>query len=62
MFVSHDLGVLAELCDDIAVMDQGQVVEYAEAAHIFAAPTHAVTQALVQASQGEGFATRRALS
>lgn len=62
VFVSHDLGVLAELCDDIAVMDQGQVVEYAEAAQIFAAPTHAVTHALVQASLGEGFATRRGLS
>jgi peptide/nickel transport system permease protein len=48
VFVSHDLGVLAEICDDIAVMHEGTVVECAPAEQLFSAPKHAVTRDLLQ--------------
>ena len=47
IFVSHDLGVIAEIADHVMVMYAGQVVEQASAESIFSAPAHPYTQALL---------------
>ncbi len=47
VLITHDLGVVRERCDDVAVMYAGQVVEYAPAADLFADPKHPYTQALL---------------
>jgi oligopeptide/dipeptide ABC transporter ATP-binding protein len=49
LFISHDLGVIAQLCDRVAVMYAGGIVETAPAAAIFAAPGHPYTRGLLQA-------------
>lgn len=48
IFITHDLGVVAEVCDRIVVMYAGQVVETAPAAELFAAPRHPYTAALLR--------------
>ena len=60
VFVSHDLGVLAEICDDVMIMNDGQAIESGPISHIFAAPAHEVTAALVQAATGTGARPLRA--
>jgi oligopeptide/dipeptide ABC transporter ATP-binding protein len=49
LFVTHDLGVIARICDRVAVMYGGRIVETATAASLFAAPAHPYTQALLRA-------------
>jgi peptide/nickel transport system ATP-binding protein len=49
MLISHDLDVVSYLSDWIAVMYLGQVVEEGSAAHVYAAPSHPYTEALVSA-------------
>jgi oligopeptide/dipeptide ABC transporter ATP-binding protein len=49
LLVTHDLGVVRQMADDIAVMYLGRVVEYADADALFAAPRHPYTQALLAA-------------
>ena len=46
LFISHDLGVVQYLCDDIAVMYLGRIVEYAPRERLFAEPLHPYTWAL----------------
>ncbi len=48
MFITHDLGVVAEIADDVAVMYLGQVVERGPAAQIFDDPRHPYTRALLR--------------
>lgn len=48
MFITHDLGVVAEIADDVAVMYLGRIVEQAEALALFGAPKHPYTTALLQ--------------
>ena len=50
LFISHDLGVVQFICDDIAVMYLGQVVEYASRKEIFGSPKHPYTQALLDSA------------
>ena len=49
VLITHDLGVIAQLCDRVGVMYAGQLVEVAPVAEIFRAPHHPYTQALLAA-------------
>jgi oligopeptide transport system ATP-binding protein len=49
ILITHDMGVVAGLCDDLMVMYAGQTVEQANAATLFAAPTHPYTIGLLNA-------------
>ena len=50
LFVTHDLGVVAKICDDVSVIHAGRIVEAAPVAEIFAAPSHDYTRALFRAT------------
>lgn len=47
VLITHDLGVVRERCDNVAVMYAGQIVEYAPASALFADPKHPYTQSLL---------------
>ncbi|MFJ4074111.1 MULTISPECIES: ABC transporter ATP-binding protein [unclassified Curtobacterium] len=49
LLVSHDLGVVSAMADEIAVMRDGEIVEHAATAALFAAPQHEYTRALLAA-------------
>ncbi|PZQ77050.1 MAG: microcin ABC transporter ATP-binding protein [Variovorax paradoxus] len=49
VFITHDLRVAGEMCDHIAVMQRGQIVEYGETAQVLADPRHAYTRTLIEA-------------
>jgi peptide/nickel transport system ATP-binding protein len=56
LFITHDLRVAAQICDRIAVMQKGEVVEEGAATDIFRAPKHPYTRALFDAAPGRDFA------
>ena len=47
IFITHDLGVIAEICDDVVVMYAGKVVENAPVIEIFESPKHPYTRGLL---------------
>jgi oligopeptide/dipeptide ABC transporter ATP-binding protein len=49
LFISHDLGVVRHLCDRIAVMYLGRIVELGATSEVYAAPRHPYTKALMEA-------------
>ncbi len=49
LLVTHDMGVVARLADDVAVMDSGCIVEQGDVESLFNAPQHSITRSLVAA-------------
>jgi peptide/nickel transport system ATP-binding protein len=47
IFITHDLGLISEIADQVAVMYKGKIVEYAASADIFSNPQHPYTKGLV---------------
>ena len=54
VLITHDLGLAAAYCDDLVIMQEGQVIEAATARHVFAAPAHAYTRRLLRAAPRPG--------
>jgi peptide/nickel transport system ATP-binding protein len=52
LFITHDLGVAAQICDDVLVMQHGRVVEYGPAGQVLGAPQQDYTKALIAAAPG----------
>ncbi len=50
VFITHDLRVAAQMCEHIAVMQRGSVVEYGQAAQVLGQPQHAYTRELLAAA------------
>src|SRR6266851_2586074 len=55
LFITHDLRVAAQICDYVAVMSQGRVVEYGAAEQVFGSPKHDYTKALFAAAPGRNW-------
>ena len=55
LFITHDLRVAAQLCDDVLVMHRGQVIEYGPAAAVLGDPQQPYTQQLMDAVPGKGW-------
>jgi peptide/nickel transport system ATP-binding protein len=55
LFITHDLRVAAQICDDVAVMQHGRVVEQGPAAQVLTNPQVAYTRALLDAAPGRGW-------
>ncbi|HKV90628.1 MAG TPA: ABC transporter ATP-binding protein, partial [Thermoplasmata archaeon] len=53
LFISHDLGVIAETADEVGVMYAGRIVEYGPVAQVFQDPRHPYTKALLRAAPNQ---------
>ncbi|MGO4404990.1 ABC transporter ATP-binding protein [Bosea sp. RAF48] len=61
VFITHDLRVASQVCDLVAVMKNGEVVEAGTVAEVFGQRKHPYTQALLASIPGQGFGTAEAL-
>lgn len=48
ILIPHDLGVVAEMCDNVAIVYAGEIIEYGSKRHIFKNPSHPYTKGLFQ--------------
>ncbi|HEY0274490.1 MAG TPA: ABC transporter ATP-binding protein, partial [Paenirhodobacter sp.] len=55
LFITHDLRVAAQICDNVIVMSQGEIVERGAIGEVFANPKHAYTKELLTAMPGQGW-------
>jgi peptide/nickel transport system ATP-binding protein len=55
LFITHDLRVAAQICDRVAVMQRGEIVEQGITSVVFANPRHAYTKALLESIPGRGW-------
>jgi len=55
LFITHDLRVAAQVCDRVAVMAHGRVVEYGRVTDVFSHPQNAYTKALIAAAPGRNW-------
>ncbi len=62
LFITHDLRVASQICDRIAVMRSGKIVERGEPAALFGAPKETYTQELLAAVPGKGWQNQAHLS
>jgi peptide/nickel transport system ATP-binding protein len=60
VFITHDLRVAAQICDLVAVMKDGEVVEHGLAGEVFGNPQHAYTRELLDSIPGGAFAREHA--
>ena len=56
LLITHDLGVVAQVCDRVAVMYAGKIVEFGDVQSIFSNPLHPYTQALLHSLPSQGIA------
>jgi oligopeptide/dipeptide ABC transporter ATP-binding protein len=47
VFITHDFGIVAKMCDRVAVMYAGRIVEQGDVRQIFDSPSHPYTEALI---------------
>ena len=59
ILITHDLGVVAEMCDEVVIMYAGLIVEQANVKTIFDNPKHPYTQGLLKSRPGTGATERR---
>jgi peptide/nickel transport system ATP-binding protein len=52
LFITHDLPVTAQICDDVAVVHNGRIVEQGPASRVLTNPQLAYTRALLDAAPG----------
>jgi len=59
IFITHNLGIVAKMCDQVAVMYAGRLVEWGPVTHIFDAPAHPYTRALLESIPRMGDSRQR---
>ncbi|MEH6645661.1 hypothetical protein [Sulfitobacter sp.] len=52
LFITHDLGVAAQICNYVIMIQHGRIVEYGPAAQVLGTPKHDYTKALISAAPG----------
>jgi len=60
LFISHDLNVIGYLCDEVAVMYKGRIMEYAPVDELFDAPCHPYTHLLLETAPDSGIEKQQA--